>query len=61
MKLREISFKELEKFRAKYMGKNFYNNTKKLVDFIFKYLDKDVRNEEIKNNTYEHSKEKLGV
>ena len=55
------NFKELEKFRAKYMGKNFYNNTKKLVDFIFKYLDKDVRNEEIKNNTYEHSKEKLGV
>lgn len=54
-------FKELEKFRTKYMGKNFYNNTKKLVDFIFKYLDKDVRNEEIKNNTYEHSEEKLNV
>lgn len=55
------NFKELEKFKTKYMGKDYYNNTKKLVDFIFKYLDRDVKDEEVKENTYEHSEEKLGV
>ena len=57
----EYNFEELEEFKTKYMGKDYYNNTKKLVDFIFKYLDGDVKDEEIKENTYEHSEEKLNV
>lgn len=57
----EYNFEELEKFKTKYMGKDYFNNTKKLVDFIFKYLDRDVKDEEIKENTYEHSEEKLNV
>ena len=57
----EYNFEELKKFKTKYMGKDYYNNTKKLVDFIFKYLDRDVKDEEIKENTYEHSEEKLNV
>lgn len=57
----EYDYEELEKFRNKYMGKNHYNNTKKLVDFIFKYLDKDVNDDENKNNINEHSKEKLNI
>lgn len=55
------NFEELQNFKTKYMGKDYYNNTKKIVDFIFKYLDRDVKDEKIKENTYEHSKEKLGV
>lgn len=57
----EYNFEELEEFKTKYMGKDYYNNTKKLVDFIFKYLDRDVKDEEIKENTYEYSEEKLNV
>ena len=36
----EYNFEELETFRDKYIGKNYYNNTKKLVDFVFKYLER---------------------
>lgn len=61
----DYNFEELEKFKTKYMGEDYYNNTKKIVDFIFKYLDKDVDDggieKEIKENTYEHSEEKLNV
>ena len=54
----EYDFEELAEFRAKYMGTDYYNNTKKLVDFIFKYLDKEVKDEE---NIDESSKEKLNI
>lgn len=54
----QYNYEELELFRSKYMGNDYYNNTKKLVDFIFEYLDKDVRNEE---NIDESSKEKLNI
>lgn len=54
-------FEELNEFKLKYMGDDYYNNTSKLVDFIFKYLDKDVKDEEIKENINESSKEKLNV
>lgn len=57
----EYDYDELENFRNKYMGKDYYNNTAKLVDFVFKYLDKDVENEENKNNINEHSEEKLNI
>lgn len=61
----EYNFEELEKFKTKYMGKDYFNNTKKLVDFIFKYLDRDVKDEgikeEIKKNVNESSEEKLNV
>lgn len=57
----EYDYEELEKFKNKYMGNEYYNNTKKLVDFIFKYLDKDADDEEDKNNANEHSKEELNV
>ena len=43
------------------MGNEHYNNTSKMVDFIFKYLDKDVNNEKIKENINESSKEELNV
>ena len=39
------NYDELLKFKNKYMGNPRNNNTKKLVDFIFNYLDEDVRNE----------------
>lgn len=54
-------FEELNEFKIKYMGNDYYNNTSKLVDFIFKYLDKDVNNEEIKESINESSKEELNV
>ena len=54
-------FEELSEFKLKYMGNDYYNNTAKLVDFIFKYLDKDVKDEEIKENINECSKEELNV
>lgn len=54
-------FEELNEFKLKYMGNDYYNNTSKLVDFIFKYLDKDVKDEEIKENINESSKEELNV
>lgn len=54
-------FEELNEFKLKYMGNDYYNNTSKLVDFVFKYLDKDIKDEEIKENSNEHSKEKLTV
>lgn len=57
----EYDYGELEKFKNKYMGNAYYNNTEKLVDFIFKCLDKDAENEEDKNSTNEHSKEKLNI
>ena len=57
----EYDYEELENFRNKYMGKDYYNNTSKLVDFIFKFLDKDVKNEKIKNNTNEYSKKELNI
>ncbi len=41
-------FKELKKFKTKYMGKDYYNNTEKLVDFVFKYLNKNSKKEKIK-------------
>lgn len=56
----EYDYQELEKFRNKYMI-NDHNNTKRLVDFIFKYLDKDVENEENKNHADEYSKKELNV
>ena len=47
----EYDYTELSNFRDKYMGKNYYNNTEKLVDFIFNFLNKDVSNEKNKNRT----------
>lgn len=55
------NYSELENFRDKYMGKDYYNNTQKLVDFIFKFLNKDVSNEKIKDNVNDSSKEKLNI
>lgn len=57
----EYNYEELENFRNKYMGNEYYNNTAKLVDFVFKYLDEDVYNEENKNSINEHSEEKLNI
>lgn len=57
----EYDFEELQEFKTKYMGTNYYNNTVKLVDFVFKCLNKDVKDEENKNNTYEPSKEELNI
>lgn len=58
----EYNSEELEVFRDKYIGKDYYNNTKKLVDFVYKYLDKGVDNEGTnKENSNEHSKEKLNI
>lgn len=54
-------YHELNNFRDKYMGKDYYNNTQKLVDFIFKFLNKDVSNEKIKDNVNDSSKEKLNI
>ncbi|MDO5557436.1 MAG: CDP-glycerol glycerophosphotransferase family protein [Clostridia bacterium] len=54
-------FEQLEKFKEKYMGHDYYNNTEKLVDFIFKCLDKGVKDEKIKDNIYEVTKEELNV
>lgn len=56
----EYDYQQLEKFKNKYMECKI-NNTKKLVDFIFKYLDKDVMNEEDKNYVDQYSKEKLNI
>lgn len=57
----KYNYEELEKFRNKYMGNTTNNNAEKLVDFVFKYLDKDVENEKTKNNTDEYSKKELNV
>lgn len=57
----KYNYGELEKFRNKYMGDIAINNTEKLVDFVFKYLDKDVEDEQNKDNTNEHSKKELNV
>lgn len=57
----KFDYGELEKFRDKYMGNSFSNNTAKLVDFVFKYLDEDVGNEKDKDNANEYSKEKLNI
>ena len=57
----KYNYKELEKFRNKYVENNNNNNTSKLVEFIFKYLDKDVENEKTENNTDEYSKKELNV
>jgi len=54
-------FNQLKKFKFKYMGNDYFNNTEKLVDFIFSFLDGDIKNEKNKNNINEHSKEKLNV
>lgn len=56
----EYDYEQLEKFRSKYMI-NDYNNTKRLVDFIFKYLDKDAGNGESKNSIDEYGKKELNV
>ena len=53
----EYDSEELEKFRTKYMGTNYFNNTSKLVDFIFKYLNGDEKNEEDKKENQEKNKE----
>lgn len=57
----EYDFEELKNFKTKYMGEDYYNNTNKLVDFIFKCLDEENKNEESKNYINEHSKEKLNI
>lgn len=57
----EYDFEELKNFKTKYMGEDYYNNTSKLVKFIFKYLDEEYKNEENKNYINEHSKEKLNI
>lgn len=57
----KYDYNQLEEFRNKYIENNSNNNTDKLVDFIFKYLDKDVDNEKTKNNTDEYSKKELNV
>ncbi len=53
-------YDELETFKNKYIENLDNNNTKRIIKFIFKYLDKGVENEQNKNNIDEHSKEKLG-
>lgn len=57
----EYDFEELQEFKTKYMGTNYRNNTVKLVNFIFRCLNKDVKDEENKDNTYEPSKEELNI
>lgn len=57
----EYDFEELKNFKTKYMGEDYYNNTSKLVKFIFKYLDEEYQNEENKSYINEHSKEKLNI
>lgn len=58
----KYDFKELNRFKTKYMGEDYYNNTSKLVDFIFKYLSEGQKDEQKnKNSTYEHNKEKLSI
>lgn len=55
-------FNELNEFKMKYMGEDYYNNTSKLIDFIFEYLSEELKNEEKdKDATYEHSKEELNI
>lgn len=55
-------FNELNGFKMKYMGEDYYNNTSKLIDFIFEYLSEESKNEEKdKDSTYEHSKEELNI
>ncbi len=47
IKVNQYNFKKLEKWKKDYMGKYEYGkDTKKLVDFIFEYLDGKVKNEE---------------
>ena len=53
-------YEELDKFKSKYM-EHSYNNTEKLVDFIFKYLGKDVENEKNKETINGTSKEELNI
>lgn len=57
----KYNYNELEKFRNKYMGNDYHNNTARLVDFIFKYLNKDEENEKTENNANEYSKKELNV
>ncbi len=57
----KYDYDELDNFRDKYMGKDYRNNTSKLVDFIFKFLDKDVKNEKIKNSANEHSQKEFNI
>lgn len=54
-------FNELNEFKIKYMGEDYYDNTNKLVNFIFKYLSEESKNEKDKDSTYEHSKEELNI
>jgi len=55
---KSYDYNSLKKFKTKYMGDDYYNNTSKLVDFVLKHIDKDIENEE---NSNEFSKEKLNV
>ncbi len=57
----KYDYEELEVFKNKYIENLDTNNTKRLVEFVFKYLDKGVENEPYKNNINEHSKEKLNI
>ncbi len=58
----DYNFDELEKFRIKYMGNDYKNNTNKLAKFVLKFVKKDYEYEEsIENDTNRNSKEKLTV
>lgn len=54
-------FEELNEFKLKYMGNDHYNNTLKLVDFVFKCLDKDKKDEENENSVNKNKKEEINV
>ncbi|MBO4815557.1 MAG: CDP-glycerol glycerophosphotransferase family protein [Clostridia bacterium] len=54
-------FGELEEFKNKYMEDSYYDSTVKLVEFIFKCLEKDIDDEKIKNHIKESRKEKFSI
>lgn len=53
----EYNYEKLEEFKNKYIGDR-KNNTKKLVDFLFNYLDKDVKNARSESKT---DKQKVNI
>ena len=62
IKINKCNLKKLEQWKKMYMGTYPYGqDTKKLVDFIFSYLDRKVINGEVKNKAYKHSKEECIV
>ncbi len=52
----QYDYKELETFRKKYVENCSCNNTERLIDFVLKFVNKDVNNEKNKNMVNEYSK-----